>query len=229
MTSWGTRRSRGPSRPSRWRPGSTSRTGSCSSSCSRRTPSAMPRSMPAAWRASTRCSRCSCWPRSSGCPSARTRAAWGCASWWSTWRRSTSCASVAPWTAASWNGWTICTSTSVSPHGCPARDTDASAAGLHRAVARLRGALPVSRRVVLGGGRDPLRGRGSWPRRRPSVGLVAGYPSGWLRERSSGGKDGQERQPRVIRRSISLAGYQAPPTRVPSRMTIVPPTMVATG
>ena len=42
------------------------------------------------WPGSTRTSRSCCWPRSSGCRSARTPAGWACASWSSTCRCSTS-------------------------------------------------------------------------------------------------------------------------------------------
>ena len=83
------------SRRSGSRPASTSRTGwSSSSSCSSgRSTSA--RSTAAGSAASTRCSRCCCWPRSSACRCARTPAASGCASTPSTSRSSTTSRSAA--------------------------------------------------------------------------------------------------------------------------------------
>ena len=67
------------------------------------------------WPGSTRTWRSCCWPPSSGCRSARTPAASGCASWSSTCPCSTTSRSPARWTTGSSSTSTTCTSTSLDP------------------------------------------------------------------------------------------------------------------
>ena len=112
-----TPRSPAASRRSRSPPASTCRTGSCSSNCSSSARSRSSSSTPPGSPGSTRTSRSCCWPPSSACRSARTRAASGCASWCSTCRCSTTSRSPARWTTGSSSTSTTCTSTSPIPCG----------------------------------------------------------------------------------------------------------------
>lgn len=111
-TSWDTPPC-GPASRSRSPPGSTPPTASSSSNCSRPGRWTSSRSTRPGWRASTRTWRSCCWPPSTACPYARTRAGSGCANWCSTWRCSTTWR--CPGAGRAGRSSTSTTSTSTSP------------------------------------------------------------------------------------------------------------------